>query len=180
MANWVLGIDPSSSHNTEANCIGWALFCDGELINHGELEPDPDEGFTRVRKFIRNRVKSILVNDVDPTITVGVESTFLGSNPNIFYGLIRVQSHIEATVLDLGYSFTIVSPVQSFQAATGLKQYPLKDAKDPKSGRSGTRKPAIQAALKERFDFDDEVSEHVHDACAIALAVIHRNEKSAV
>ncbi len=109
----------------------------------------------------------IYTHDNNPVITVGVENAYLGKNPNVFLGLIQCQSHLCAVTLDAGHTFRFVSPMDSFKASTGLKQYPLNE----EGKRSGTRKPAIQAALHSKHNITDELSEHIYDALAIAEAV---------
>lgn len=164
MSIWVLGVDPSASKNTESACIGWALFRDGQFVSTGELTPDPPF-FTRVRQWTRNKFKVIQTEDENPEITVGVETVYLGVNPNVFLGLIQCQSHICAVTLDAGYSFRFVSPLESFQAATGYRSYRGK----------GTRKNDIRAAVIPRYSLSDETSEHEIDAVAIAEAILKRH-----
>lgn len=136
----------------------------------GELTPDPPY-FTRVRNWTRNKFKVVQAKDFQPQIIVGVETVYLGTNPSVFQGLIQCQSHICAAVLDAGHLFRFINPMDSFKASTGLQQYPLN-----KSGkRSGTRKPAIQAAVKQRYQLEDP-TEHICDAIAIAEALIFKNE----
>lgn len=176
MATYVIGIDPSSSINSPKNCIGFSVFRDKELIEIGEIDPDPLTGFTRVRRWVHNKAKMIRVKDPNPTIIFGCETAFLNVNPvtgrpinpEVFRGLVRAISHIEAASLDESCSFKSVSPQQSFTASTGLTQYPLND----KGKRKGTRKPAIQAAVKERYHLPEDTSEHICDACAISEAIL--------
>jgi Holliday junction resolvasome RuvABC endonuclease subunit len=163
---WIIGIDPSASKVSTESCIGWSLLKFGELNDYGELIPDPPY-FTRSRNWLRNKFKMIHVHDPSPVIHVGVETVYLGTNPNVFLGLIQCQSHLCAVTLDAGHTFHFVTPMSSFRAATGLTQYPL----NAKGKRSGTRKPTIQAALKLKYGFDEEISEHIYDSIAIALAV---------
>jgi len=175
MSNWVIGVDPSSSIKSVSNAIGWVIFKDGELESFGELAPDPLEGFYRVRQWLKNRFKMISVRDPKPEVTVAVESVFLGQNPNVFYNLTRVKAFIEVITLENAHSYREVSALQSFQAITGLKQYPLKNPDDPDSGRSKTRKPAIQSAVKEKYPVLSDEGEHISDACAIAVSIIKGN-----
>jgi Holliday junction resolvasome RuvABC endonuclease subunit len=109
----------------------------------------------------------IIVADQHAEIVVGVETAYLGQNPNVFLGLIQCQSNLGAATLDAGHTFKYITPMDSFRAATGLTQYPLNE----KGSRSGTRKPAIQKALREKYDLGPETSEHIFDALAIAEAV---------
>ena len=175
--NWVIAVDQSAekSHDTDA-AMGVAVFCDGELISHGELTPDPETGFTRVRNHIRNKIKSIYANDPCPDIWIATESVYFGFNPAVAAGLIRVQSHIEAVALDAGCHYSVVTPQESFRSITGLTQYPLND----KGTRKGTRKDAVIKAAIEKYDLPEDISSHECDAIAIAESVIQRNEKSAV
>lgn len=166
MAKWIIGVDPSASKATVENTIGWAVLKGDILYEVGEVEPDAPF-FTRSRVWLRNKFKMIAVSDPYADITVGVETAYLGQNPNVFLGLIQCQSHLCAATLDAGQTFRYISPMDSFKAATGLTQYPLND----KGTRSGTRKPAIQEALKAKYDLPDDTSEHIFDAIAIAEAV---------
>jgi len=163
MSTFVLGIDPSASKNTESACIGWALFKDGVFVSTGELTPDPPY-FTRVRNWTRNKFKTITIEDPEANIIVGVESVYLGINPNVFLGLIQCQSHICAVTLDASHSFRFVSPLESFQAATGYKSYRGK----------GTRKNDIRSAVIPRYSLSEEISEHEIDAIAISEAILKR------
>ena len=166
--DWVIAIDPSSARtNLSDAAIGWCVFRDGELVSHGELTPDPDTGFTRVRNWLRGKFKVIHTQDSAPKITVASETAFLGPNAAIFLGLIRVKAHLESVTLDAGHSWREISPQQSFRAATGLTQYPKND----KGTRKGTRKASIQSSLQEKYHWGD-VSEHEADSAAIGLAVI--------
>jgi len=168
---WIVAVDQSAEKShTGSAAMGIAVFCDGELISHGELTPDPETGFTRVRNFVRNKIKSIRVNDISPDITIATESVFYGLNPAVAAGLIRVQSHIEAVALDAACHYAVVPPQESFRAATGLTQYPLNE----KGTRSGTRKNSIREHLQERYGFSDDISEHEVDATAIGLAILKR------
>lgn len=172
---WIIGCDPSSSKNKNgdfANLIGFAVFCDEKLMEIGEIIPDPLTGFTRVRRWIRDKIRMIHVRDESPQIIVACESAYYGKNVAVFAGLIRMKAHVESAVLDLGHSYREISPLRSFQASTGLSQYPLKNPKDPKSGRSNTRKPAIQNAVKARYNLPDDTSEHCCDSIAICEAIL--------
>lgn len=174
--NWVLGIDPSGSKNTKgdyANLIGWALFCNGELKGTGELIPDPLTGFSRVRRWLRNKIRTIHISDPDPEITIACESAYYKINVAVFAGLIRVKAHIESVALDSACFYKEISPLVSFQAATGLTQYPL----NTRGKRDGTRKPAIKAAEIQRYGLPEDVCDHITDALAIAEAIIQRANK---
>lgn len=174
MSVWVIGIDPSSSISSPKNCIGFSVFRDKELVETGEIDPDPLTGFTRVRRWVHSKAKMIRVKDSDPEIIFACETAYYKINAAVFMGLIRVKAHIEAAALDESCIYREISPMVSFQASTGLTQYPLSDPKNPKSGRSGTRKPAIQAAVKARYHLPEDTSEHVCDSLAIAEAVIRK------
>ncbi len=166
MSRWVIGVDPSASRVTVENTIGWAIFRDDLLYEVGELEPDAPF-FTRARMWLRNKFKMIAATDQYADITVGVETAYLGGNPNVFLGLIQCQSHLCAATLDAAHTFRFISPMDSFKAATGLTQYPL----NAKGTRSGTRKLAIQEALRAQHHLPEDTSEHIYDAIAIAEAV---------
>jgi hypothetical protein len=169
---WIIGIDPSASKATVANAIGWAVLCDGALMQSGELEPDAPY-FTRARNWLRTKFKMIYQHDNDPEIFVAVETAYLGQNPNVFLGMIQCQSHLCAATLDSGHIFRHISPMESFKASTGLKQYPLND----KGKRSGTRKPAIKQALMVKYNLPEDTSEHVFDALAICEAVLAEQKR---
>jgi len=173
MGFWVLAIDPSSSVNSVKNCIGFCVMRDGNLEETGEIIPDPLMGFTRVRRWVRDKIKMIRVKDSDPEIIVACESAYYKLNAAVFMGLIRVKAHIEAAVLDQGCVYREVSPLTSFQAATGLKQYPLNE----RGKRDGTRKPAIQSAVKARYNLPEDTSEHICDGISIAEAIIQKKQK---
>lgn len=166
MSRWIIGVDPSASKATVENTIGWVVLRDDVLYEAGELEPDAPF-FTRARVWLRNKFKMIAAADQYAEIIVGVETAYLGQNPNVFLGLIQCQSHLCAATLDAAHTFRYITPMDSFKAATGLTQYPLND----KGTRSGTRKLAIQNSLRSKYDLPDDTSEHVFDALAIAEAV---------
>jgi Holliday junction resolvasome RuvABC endonuclease subunit len=168
MSKYVIGIDPSSSISNPNNCIGFSVFLDDNLIETGEIIPDPLTGFTRVRRWIRDKIKMIRIRDSNPDIIVACESAYYKLNASVFMGLIRVKAHIEAAVLDEACIYREISPMVSFRASTGLTQYPL----NSRGKRDGTRKPAIQFAVKSRYNLPDDTSEHVCDSIAIAEAVI--------
>lgn len=167
MSDWVIGVDPSASKNTDSAAIGWATFKDGKLIATGELTPDPPY-FSRVRQWLKNKF-IVIQNEHDsrPSITVAVETAYLGANPSIFMGLIQCQSHLCAITLEWGFSFRYISPLMSFQAATGMKKYRGK----------GTRKEDIQTALLQKYPSLSGVSGHEFDAAAIAEAIILGQQK---
>lgn len=174
MTTFVIGIDPSSAIQSSRNCIGFCVFADGELIEAGEIDPDPLMGFTRVRRWIRDKIRMLRVKSAEtPTVIVACESAFLKSNPAVFMGLIRVKAHIESVVLDEGEVYREISPLVSFQASTGLTQYP----KNERGKRDGTRKPAIQMAVKARYHLPEDTSEHVADALAVAEAIIQQQKR---
>lgn len=165
MSNWVIGVDPSGSKNKKgdfANVMGFAVMKDGQLSETGEVIPDPMEGFTRVRRWIRDKTKMICVRDESPKIVIACESAWYGKNVAVFAGLIRVKAHIESAVLDLGYSYREVSPLRSFQASTGYSKY----------NGTGTRKSDIRKAVLPRYGLSEDTSEHEVDAIAICEAIL--------
>lgn len=166
MSRWIIGVDPSASYATVENTIGWAILRDDVLYEVGELEPDAPF-FTRSRLWLRNKFKMIATQDQFAEIIVGVETAYLGANAKVFLGLIQCQSHLCAATLDAAHTFRFVNPFDSFRASTGLTQYPL----NKQGSRSGTRKPAIQKALREKYRLPDDTSEHIYDAISIAEAV---------
>jgi len=171
MVTHIISIDPSASKNVRGDSkseIGWAHFVDGELYEVGELDPDPEMGFTRLRNWLRNKIRMARVRDDSPDIWIACETAFLGPNANIFLGLVRAKAHIEAVALDAQCHYREIAPKTSFHASTGLTQYPLNAA----GKRSGTRKGAIRDAVLPRYGLPDDTTEHVVDAISIAEAIL--------
>lgn len=164
---FVIGLDPSAAKTQQSDAaIGVATYKNGVLVDTGELIPDPPY-FTRVRNWLRDKYRRITIENGDCEIWLGVETVFLGPNPNIFLGLIQCQSHAVAATLDAGHGVKFVTPLRSFQAATGMSKYRGK----------GLRKIDIQDALTRSYPQLEGKSEHEFDAAAIAEAVIQDLQK---
>jgi len=163
MKEAVIAFDQSPLH------VGRAIFIDGKLESHGEIDPDPPD-YDNLRQWVGVTI-GLLQRQDECHVTVVVESIymkFFKGKPQVhtYQTLARTQSHIWAAARMWEADVVEMTPYKAMVALTGITDIKTK---------TEVRKPAMVAAATRMVG--EPVSEHTADAIGLGLAYI--NTKSA-